>query len=430
MAVLRQIVLTGVVILLASSAADAQLGRIGGGLGSPLGGGLPGGLLQGPMGTLNSATGGLTRDLGSTVETVRRDVVGRPLETRALSRDALGASIVKNQVVAISPNPQSLAIAERLNFRVLRQDILASLGLTTVTLEVPDDMSEVAALAALRAADPQGTYDFDHIYNPTGDTFEISQGPTMPHTRTAVVRIGMIDGGVEENHPALRAQTIQTQTFAGKANAPATQHGTAIASLLIGEDGTFSGYLPGARLYVADVFGGAPDGGSAVDIAQALNWLAENRIPITNISLAGPNNALLAAAVKAFVTSGHLLVAAVGNDGPAAPPNYPAAYDGVIGVTSVDAKKNPEIDANHHAVRFAATGVGVRAATLPRGYADVTGTSYAVPAVAARLALIMDRPSKEAVQAAIDSLTHDAIPISGTGLLYVSAPSQPVTASR
>ena len=430
MALLRQIMLTGVILLLASSAADAQLGRIGGGLGSPLGGGLPGGLLQSPMGTLNGATGGLTRDLSNTVETVRRDLVGRPIPARALSRDAVGAPIVKSQVVAISPTSQSLAIAERLNFQVVRQETLASLGLTAVTLKVPDDMSEVAALAALRAADPQGSYDFDHIYNPTGDTLEDSQAPTVPRAQAAIIRIGMIDGGAEQNHPALRAQTIQTQTFAGKGNGPATQHGTAIASLLVGEDGTFSGYLPGAKLYIADVFGGAPDGGSAVDIAQALNWLAENRIPVTNISLAGPDNALLAAAVKAFITSGHLLVAAVGNDGPAAPPNYPAAYDGVIGVTSVDSKNNLEFDANHHAVRFAATGVGVRAATLPRGYADVTGTSYAVPAVAARLALIMDRPGTDAVEAAINSLTHDAIPISGTGLLYVSAPTQPVTASR
>ena len=426
---IRQFLVVTAILLLASSGANAQLGRPLGGLGSPLGG-LPGGLLQGPLGSVNRTTGTLTHDLGSTVDTVSRDLVGRPTQARALSRDSQGTPIVKNQVVAISPDPQSLAIAGQLKFRVLRQDTLGSLGLRSVTLEVPDGMSEIAALAALRSADPYGSYDFDHVYNPTGDTIEVGHATGQTILQADTVRIGMIDGGVAQNHPALRAQTIQTQIFAGNGNAPASLHGTAIASLLVGKDDAFSGYLPGAKLFAADVFGGAPDGGSATDIARALNWLAENGIPVTNISLAGPNNALLAASVKAFVASGHILVAAVGNDGPAAPPNYPAAYEGVIGVTSVDAGKNLEIDANHNAVRFAAFGVGVQAATLPRGYANMTGTSYAAPAVAARLARTAANPSKGAFDAAVDQLAHDASPIPGTGLLYVSAPSQTVTAAR
>ena len=55
-----------------------------------------------------------------------------------------------------------------------------------------------------------------------------------------------------------------------------------------------------------------------------------------NVSLVGPRNALLERVVASLVSRGHLIVAAVGNDGPAAPPLYPAAYDGVVGVTAVD----------------------------------------------------------------------------------------------
>ncbi|WP_373289620.1 hypothetical protein [Sphingopyxis bauzanensis] len=36
-----------------------------------------------------------------------------------------------------------------------------------------------------------------------------------------------------------------------------------------------------------------------------------------------------------------LIVAAVGNDGPAAPPAYPACYRGVLAVTGVDARTAP-----------------------------------------------------------------------------------------
>ena len=143
----------------------------------------------------------------------------------------------------------------------------------------------------------------------------------------------------------------------------------------------------------------AADGGSAADIARALNWMAANKIAVTNISLAGPANALLAAAVKAFLQSGHVLVAPVGNDGPAAPPNYPAAYPGVIAVTSVDAGGRLQSDAKR----------GL--ANLPDGYASVTGTSYAAPAVAAHLAILVETPDAATAREAADRLGPFSVPI-------------------
>jgi subtilisin family serine protease len=238
----------------------------------------------------------------------------------------------------------------------------------------------------------------------------------------------MIDGGVDARHSAFSSTRIVARSFAGSASAPASAHGTAIASLLAGTDKNFSGYAPGATVYAADVFGGEPAGGSAAEIALALNWLAENKIAVANISLAGPPNALLAAAVKAFVDSGHVLVAASGNDGPAAPPNYPAAYPSVIGVTAIDAAHHFALDANRNAARFAALGVNVRAAALPSGYGAASGTSYASPLVAARFALLVDAPGKDACQTALATLSREATPLSETGIAYLAAPSGRVAA--
>ncbi|HEX4270206.1 MAG TPA: S8 family serine peptidase [Rhizomicrobium sp.] len=407
------------ILALAATPAEAQLG--GGRLGGL--GGLPGGgILQGTLGTVNRTTGALGRDVTGAVDSVARDVVGRPLQARVLSRDPQGDAIVRGTVLAISPNAQSLAAARRLNFAVLRQDSLGSLGLNTATLSVPDGMNEADALTALRSADPSGAYDYDHIYNPSGDDEAATPAPVHAYLPVDSVRVGMIDGGIDKHHPALAGGALVIQTFAGKNDAPATQHGTAIASLLIGKDGSFSGYLPGARLFAADVFGGAPDGGSALDIARALDWLAQNHVPVTNISLAGPANALLAAAVKAFVASGHVLAAAVGNDGPAAPARFPAAYEGVFGVTSVDATGHLEIDANRNAVRFAARGIDVRAAALPRGYASVTGTSYAAPAVAAGFARLLDRPDPKLAQDAAGLLAQHATQNVEAGVPYLVPP--------
>jgi subtilisin family serine protease len=228
---------------------------------------------------------------------------------------------------------------------------------------------------------------------------------------TAAIVIGMVDGAIERRHPALSHADITVLQFVGKNGAPGSSHGTAIASLLVGKDGEFSGHLPAGKLFAADVFGGAANGGSAADIARALNWMAVNRVAVTNISLAGPPNTLLAAAVKAFLASGHVLVAPVGNDGPAAPPNYPAAYPGVVAVTSVDREAHLQIDANRGYARYAAQGVNVRAALLPSGYANVTGTSYAAPAVAAHLAALVETPDPAVVRDVADKLGPFSVPV-------------------
>jgi len=392
----------------------AAFGQIGlGGAGGGLGARLPGGLnnpLNNSLGSIDRATGRLDQDLRNTVQSTR-DLVGRPANNaRLLGRDDRGAFVVRDEVLAVSPSDASLSIARQLGFSIIGRDQLDALGLSSVTLRPPDRMDAIRALNVLRQADPQGIYDYAHIYNPAGDGPSERPGSMMAYSMAAV-RIGMIDGAIERRHPALSHADMTTQQFAGKAGAPGSSHGTAIASLLVGKDSGFSGYLPAGKLFAADVFGGAADGGSAADIARALNWMAANKIAVTNISLAGPPNALLAAAVKAFLASGHALVAPVGNDGPAAPANFPAAYPGVIAVTSVDVRGHLQIDANRGYAHYAAQGVDVRAASLPSGYAGVTGTSYAAPAVAAHLATLIETPDLASMHDVADKLQPFAVPI-------------------
>jgi hypothetical protein len=326
-----------------------------------------------------------------------RDLVGRPTDklilSQALTHDERGNEIVRGELLAISPKRKDLAIARALHFSILHTDRLSALGLLSVTLALPEGMTAVSALALLRHADPAGNFDYSSIYNPSGDGLVAKAPNSLPASVDAgKVVVGMIDGGIDRRHPSLAGNRIVVRSFAGRGTSPPTLHGTAIASLLVGKSRKFSGYLPGASLYAADVYGGVADGGSAIDIARALNWLAHKGIAVTNISLSGPSNALLGAAVKAFIGTGHVLVAAAGNDGPAAPPNYPAGYPGVICVTSVDREQQFEMDANLNRCRYAARGVNVRAARLPRGYGRFTGTSYAAPMVSAGFARLMPNP--------------------------------------
>jgi subtilisin family serine protease len=104
-----------------------------------------------------------------------------------------------------------------------------------------------------------------------------------------------------------------------------------------------------------------------------------------NLSLGGPRNLILEAAIGRVLGAGIPVVAAAGNDGPDAPPVYPAAQEGVIAVTAVDADRRVYRKANRgDYIRFAAPGVDVPVPRMDQE-AYVSGTSFAAPLVTAAL---------------------------------------------
>jgi len=108
---------------------------------------------------------------------------------------------------------------------------------------------------------------------------------------------------------------------------------------------------------------------------------------LVTVSLVGPPNRAIERAIAGLGARGIMVVAAVGNDGPAAPPQYPASYDGVVAVTAVDARGKALVEAGRpRHLDFAAPGAGLAAALPGKGYASVRGTSFAAPLAAARLA--------------------------------------------
>jgi subtilisin family serine protease len=237
------------------------------------------------------------------------------------------------------------------------------------------------AVALLRELDPEGAYEFNHIYLGAGDTPSIAKQASSRDGASAGVRVGLIDSGVDADHPTFAGASIQQRGFAGPARVGA--HGTAVASLIAGAQGA----SPGATLYVADVYGGVPTGGGATAIVAAVGWLVQSHARVINISLVGPNNRAVEAAVRAAIARGHVIVAAVGNDGPAAALLYPASYPGVIGVTGVDARNRVLPEAGRGAqVDFAAPGSDFSAASLGGRTTVIRGTSYAAPIVAGLLA--------------------------------------------
>jgi subtilisin family serine protease len=319
--------------------------------------------------------------------------------------------VVRGEVLAIAPTPASLAIAAKAGFTVIRETRLASLDLDLVSMSPPKGVSAREGLSRLRALDPSGQYDLDHIYTGAGEAGGGANPPAPPEgaaTPAPGARVGLLDTGIDRDHPAFRASSVEQKGFAPGGVRPGA-HGTAVASLMIGKARRFRGAAPGAALLVGDVYGDGPTGGSAYAIAGGLAWMAERKMPVVNISLVGPPNLTLEAAVRAAVARGILIVAPVGNDGPAAPPLYPAAYPGVIAVTGVDARGKVLIEAGRAGhIDFRAPGADITAADGGGGYEDVRGTSFASPIVAGALALRLLRPDRAAAARAVADLSTQA----------------------
>lgn len=395
---------------LAASASHAQL--LGGGLGLP---GPVGGVIGGIGNTVDRTVGNVTGrpDNPSSYinpsNPVSLDAVRAPLRTisaaapllsdirkarlaaliranrNTLDRDGDGQPVRKGELVVTDPDPASLALAQRAGFRIARDEQAGDLGIRMVTLSPPRHMDVRQGLKALRKAAPRLQADYNHIYEPAGGALLPAAAATIAASPVrAGTRIAMIDGGVA-SHPSLARAGIEQRGFNGPARP--TGHGTAVGSLLVGDQGPFHGAARGAQLFVGDVYGGNPAAGSATAIVRALAWAASKKPSVINISLVGPANRTLAKAVNALRARGIALVAAVGNDGPAAPAQYPASYPGVIAVTGVDGSNRALREAGRAThLDFAAPGADLAAALPGKGYTEVRGTSFAAPFVAARLA--------------------------------------------
>lgn len=303
-----------------------------------------------------------------------------------LEDDGSGLPVRRGVLIALDPDPVSLQLAMRAGFSLISDERQPELGIRTVALSVPRGLSARKALKRLEDVAPRLQADFDHLYEPAGGVIlPVAGALAASQGRVGGVRIGIVDGGVA-SHPSLSRASIEQNGFAG-APQP-TGHGTAVASLIAGEQGPFRGAAPGASLFVADVYGGSRAAGSASMIVRGLGWLASKKPQVINISLVGPPNTLMKRAVQALRARGIQVVAAVGNDGPAAPPQFPASYPGVVAVTAVDDRGRalPEAGKASH-LDFAAPGADMAAALPGQGYAEVRGTSFAAPFATARLAL-------------------------------------------
>ncbi len=323
------------------------------------------------------------------------------------------------ELVARRLPPAALAAARAEGFIVLAQRQGAG-GLLLVRLRAAPGLTANAAIARLRALAPAADIDRNHLYRQVAEPGGPAPSPVVaaepdhgagaapaaisaaglapapapsalgpvpaplagPRCQARGI-IAIVDSGADARHPALAGVALTQESWRGPGRRAArNQHGTAVAVLL-------AQALPGASLLVLDAFHRGPDGEAAdsFDLAAALDRAAAVRAAVVNLSFAGPNNQVLDAAGRDAAAAGVLLVAAAGNEGPRAPPRFPAAFPWAVAVTAVDAELRAwaRAAAGPH-IAFAARGVDV---TVPgvgtQPARRWSGTSFAAPLVSASL---------------------------------------------
>jgi subtilisin family serine protease len=227
--------------------------------------------------------------------------------------------------------------------------------------------------------------------------------------------VAVIDSGVDVKHPSLKNAKLTVIDTVEEGVAGPDMHGTAIAGIIAASD-DMVGIAPAARIIAARAFAplrpGEPARTTATALAHAVDLSFAKGARLFNMSFAtSESEPLLIEIIDAAFKKGAVFVAAAGNDGPHAPPAYPAAHDKVIAITATDEKDAIYEQANRGGYIFAAApGVDIFAPVTGKGFDFLSGTSFAAAHVTGVITLLMERNPEltaEAIRAALTDAAKD-----------------------
>lgn len=354
-----------------------------------------------------------------------------------------------NEIVGFGFTVPQLDLLDVAGFDVFQRDAMATLNGDLIKLRIPSSMTVEAARQQAASIAPQAMIDFNHYYRPEQHPDQPCRGKdcmarhvigwpldTLGSASCAgKVRIGLIDTAINAEHGAFEGGSVEIIRLTGMTLPESgTQHGTAVAALLVGSANSRTpGLVPSGTLIAVDAFSRArrqDDRSEVYDLVRAVDLLAQRNVHVINMSLAGPPNILLEQAMRKVADKDIILVAAAGNNGPNAKPVYPAAYEAVIAVTAIDKRKQPYRRAGRgEHIDIAAPGVNVWTAASIEGARPKTGTSFAAPFVTATAALMKTGKIDTTASEVMDALAKSAEdlgkpgkdPVFGWGMLNARA---------
>ena len=210
------------------------------------------------------------------------------------------------------------------------------------------------------------------------------------------VKVAIIDSGVDMSDEIVveeRVNLIPEEKDISPLYEDTTGHGTSVAGIIAAQDNGkgITGINPNVELYsvkVLDKYNTAP----LSRVLEGIYWAIEHDMDIINMSF-GTNvySEILEAAIQDASDAGILMIAASGNTGEESI-DYPAAFEEVISVGSVDAQGQIcENSSGGSSAELLAPGDAVRTSSFFGGTIIASGSSIAAPHVTGVASLIWQK---------------------------------------
>ncbi|MBS4195749.1 S8 family peptidase [Lederbergia citri] len=212
------------------------------------------------------------------------------------------------------------------------------------------------------------------------------------------VNIAVLDTGISSHNELHISGGISTVDYT-KSWQDDHGHGTHVSGIIATQPGIHSvagvdvvGVAPDANLFAVKVLDHSGEG-NLQDILEGLDWAIANQMDIINMSLqAKEASQLFQDMIDMAYRSGIIVVASSGNDGNPSTVKYPAKYDSVIAVSSVnDSFTISSFASTGTEVEFSAPGEEIISTYINGNYAMMSGTSQAAPHVSGILAVLKQK---------------------------------------
>ena len=339
------------------------------------------------------------------------------------------------------------------------EDRIDSLGLTVIS--VPDGQSDqvIASLQNNLLVDyAEPNYEVQAFFTPNDPGYpnqtylaDMQVPQAWDVTQGAGIVVGVIDTGVDVNHPDLSSNLWTNPGETGtdaSGNDKRTNgvdddgngyvddlhgwnmvagnniisdnqgHGTHLSGIIAAQMDNaegIAGIAPQARIMAINALDESGHG-TYTQVSEAIMYAVDNGAKIINLGFGGASDSTtLQSAIDYAAAHDVLVVAAAGNSG-SSQSFYPAAYPGVISVAAVESSLTLAPFSNYGSdTSLVAPGVGI-SSTLPGGaYGQLSGTSMSSAQVSGVAALLASLPQFDTAAGIREALLGSALDLGVSG---------------